>query len=728
MEKIDKYVNSLTNRLQIDRELQMDIKNELRSHLEDRVNENIASGMSEEKSVEEAIKQFGASEELRDQIWEANIRRMRVRSVAKWALRVTLGPAAIIFTIFHLLFLSSFFLSLPMLLGEGGRLSGIAESVMSVSKARHQKRLSDDERFILNADAESIAKRFPNNPIYCVNDITIFLSKNGAKIEDKNSEEFSELLLKLNRGETLEPENAFYNYLKAGILMEASSELEKNPDSKYEIINRRDGKKKEMHTYKLIISDRETFEKGMDEYFRGIAKPCFDSHTFDMTQEKLNILPSPSSLLEQIDHIGILAGTLLPQLSHYRDMARRVAAYAGLLFEEGDKSSALTILEDIEKPYLKLADESQCLIELLVARACISLSLGHAQNIYDKMNMPEEAGEVRTKEREDNLFFNSLWTEKYRVVSEEDIKKHAGILNSMLCPAIPGIRISFSPMRTVEQITAESAGLELLLAIFSILLITLGIITSLNMWKYRKKEGGPMLYFVGWRRLFKIILISMVLPMAIYLIFTRVLPFSGRDYGLNYEPYQYRFALEVLLGITSIFWLVLVVGFSAVRKRCLDAGVEVCRDGYFKPSTGWKIALLILFVIITAFFVGWERVALQTDHLGLLPISLVILLSIALFIRQSILFLKVRNGLSQFKLTAIRSLIPIIAFSVLFTGIASHSLLRAAERANIRLMNQPGNRYFFDEVEQSAFKYYKDYLREKVKSESSGTQYLIPGT
>ncbi|MCK4307561.1 hypothetical protein KAW50_04970, partial [candidate division WOR-3 bacterium] len=247
MERIDKYVSSLTNRFRMDRELHMDVKNELKSHLEDKVSENMASGMSEEKSIEEALKQFGPPEELANQIWKANIRRMRMRSVVKWALRVTLGPAAIAFTIFH--FISSFCIDTNILLGQltltqsqenlivrtlsvlSNKLAKSTDSIISTLETRQQKNLTDDERFILNADAEAIAKRFPNNPVYCANDILVYLSKDRGKRSNKDSKEFSEILSKLNKGENLEPENSFYNYLKAGILMSASSGLEKNPGS-----------------------------------------------------------------------------------------------------------------------------------------------------------------------------------------------------------------------------------------------------------------------------------------------------------------------------------------------------------------------------------------------------------------------------------------------------------------------------------------------------------------
>lgn len=725
MGPIDKYVNFLTKRLQMDRELQMDIKNELKSHLEDKISENMISGMSEEESIDTAVKQFGPREELESQIWKANIGRMRVCSVIKWGLRVTLGPAAIAFTIFHLftLFLltaSYNTISFSRHEGRGLFLGEISQLAISCMRARQQKNLTENERFIVNANARSLAKRFPNNPVYCANDIVTHLA-NKSKIRDKNSSEFSEMFSKLNRGESLEPENSFYNYLKASILMSASSDFEKNTDSKYEVINK-DGTAKEVSIYKLIVNDREMFKKGVDEYLKGNAKPYYDSYVFDMAEEKLKILPPPSTVAEQMHSISVLADTPLPHLSRYRDMARRVPPYAELLFEEGNKSSALAILKDIEKPYLKIAENSRTIIGLLVVRACISITLGNAQKIYDKMNMPEEASKVRAKAKEDNLFFNSLWSDKYRRFPEDDVMKHGGILNAMLFRSLPGIEISFSPMRTVEKITAESGGLELLLAAFSVLLITLGIITTRNMWKYRKKEGGPMLYFIGWGRLFKMTFISMVLPIGIYLTFTRAFPFSGRNYGLSYGPYAGRFGLQVLLGITLIFWLVLIMGFSAVRKRCLNAGIKVCGDGHFNLGIGWKIALLILLVIIIAFFVTWERAGealVFLYHLGFLPVSLVslvILISIAIFIRQAIIFLRMGAQLRQFKLTAIRSLLPILAFSVLLTGIICHCSLRSVERANIRLMHQPGRRYFADEVEQTSFKYYRDYLREKIQT------------
>ncbi len=185
MERIDKYISSLTNRLQIDRELRMDIMNELKSHLEDKVSENMSSGMSEEESIEEAIRQFGSQEELRNQIWQANIRRLRLRSIIRWALRVTLGPAAIIFTIFYFcgFLLTAFNVNVFSNMGDFTKRQG---ALISALRTRQQRNLTYDERFILNEDAESIVEKFPDNPVYCANDILIYLFEKQAKPEKMN--------------------------------------------------------------------------------------------------------------------------------------------------------------------------------------------------------------------------------------------------------------------------------------------------------------------------------------------------------------------------------------------------------------------------------------------------------------------------------------------------------------------------------------------------------------
>ncbi len=706
--KIDSCVKALTERLGMDRELQMDVAKELRTHLEEAVEKYRASGMDEEESVEAALKHFGPSEKLAEQIWQANRGRMRVRALVKWFLRVTLVPAALAFTVFY------FFQ--PYRLGQTLSAKGLLPEARWMSH-RQERLLTDDEWFILYGDEslldkvaqqESIAKKFRDNPVYYANYITTYLAANEEKIEDRTSAEFAEALIKLDEGERLEPDNAFYNYLKATILMNASSTSEKDPDHTYEWIDR-DGTTKTVSCQKVLISDRPMFKRGINEYLRGNDKPFFTSHTFDMLEERLNILPPPSNLLELVHRVSIMAADLLPNLSPYRDMARNVWGYASLLADEGRREEVLPLLKTMREPARKIGSNSRTLIEILVVRACQSTSLGHAQNIYGRIGMPEEAEAVRQEAQRENAFYNSLWSGRYEKYSKEEIKKYAGGLTGLLVPAFPGYELPFAPMRTVEQTMGEFGELGALLATFSLMLVISGILTWWGLWSCRKRGDGPMLYFVGWKMLGKMILISLILPIGVYVLYTRFLPFGGRGYGIDYS--RNRFFLELLLTITAIFWLTVTTAYSAIRRRALEAGMEVPETGYFRLGMAWKLVGLISLMLLTVFFIGWERETFRVGAFGIITLGLVALTSLSCFLRQSWRLLRLRDGLVLFRRTFLRSLLPMLALSVLIVGIPCRSSLKEVEKVNMIAMSQPGARPFLDEVEHSAFKHYRDYLR-----------------
>lgn len=717
LSKIDNCVKTLTERLGLDRELQMDVAKELRMHLEEAVEEYRASGMNEEESVEAALKHFGPSRELADQIWQANRGRMRVRALVKWFLRVTLVPAAVAFTVFYL------YLPISSSLTLAGK-RGLLPSARWMPR-RQERLLTDEQRFILYGDEslsnnvdrqESIARKFPDNPVYYANYIIAYLAANKERIEDRTSPEFAEILAKLDEGERLEPDNAFYNYLKASILMKVSSTLEEDPDHTYEVI-KRDGTRKQRSCYKVSISDRQMFERGIEEYLKGNDKPFYTSHTFDMLEERLGILPPPSTLVEQIQRISTAAGVLLPQLNLHRDMSRKVLGYAGLLADEGRREEVLPLLKTMREPARKIGSNSRTLIEILVVRACQSISLGHAQNIYGRIGMPEEAEAVRQEAEEENAFYNSLWSDRYQTYSREEIKKHAGMLTGMLAPALTGYELPLAPMRTVEQTSGEFAGLGTLLMTFSLILVVSGILTSWSLWSCRKRGDGPMLYFVGWRRLGKLLLISLMLPLGLYVLYTRFLPFGGRGYGIDYS--RNRFFLELLLTVTAIFWLTLTTAYWAIRRRALEAGMQVPEGRYFQPGLAGKLVGLILLILLIMFFIGWEREAFRAGAFGLTTVSLIALTSLSYFLRQSWRLLKLRDGLLLFRRTFLRSLLSILAFSLLIVGIACRSSLRSVEKANIMAMTQPGTRLFLDELEYTAFKHYRDYLQEQREPDAN---------
>ena len=90
----DDLVGRLTHRLRIDPELQTEIAGELRTHLQDCAADFQAGGMKEDEAAAASIKAMGDEGEIAEKLWQANRRRIRVRKAVKWAVGVSVFPAA----------------------------------------------------------------------------------------------------------------------------------------------------------------------------------------------------------------------------------------------------------------------------------------------------------------------------------------------------------------------------------------------------------------------------------------------------------------------------------------------------------------------------------------------------------------------------------------------------------------------------------------------------------
>jgi len=714
--KLDDCVRALTKRLGMDRELQRDISQELKSHLEEAVEECKQAGMDEDESIESALKHFGSSEELVNQIWQANRGRIRIRSIIRWFLRVTLVPAALIFTVLYVL--------------EPYLYSRTIIGAMKYQKATapiwtswvQERWLSEQDLFILYGDKtltdnvarqESIAKRFPDDTVYYANYVNTYLNVHKKKIENKNSIEFTEILSMLDKGESLEPDNAFYNYLKASLMMEALSTLEDDPKHTFEIIDR-EGKIQTKTCYKVLINDRPMFEKGIKEYLRGNNKRFYNTHIFDMAERRLAIIRPTENLLELTHRVSIMAAELLPELSYNRAMFRCVWAYANVLVDEGRQEEVLPLLETMREPGRKIGGSSRTLIEILVARACQSIMLGNAQSIYERIGMAEKAETVKQEAVKENLLFNSFYGKRF--YSEDEINKHGGAMVALLAPALMGFDLPLAPMRTLEQALFETGMVGYLLVVYCLLLVFCGLLTFWGLWSSRKKGNAPMLYFIGWKRLTEIVLVSLVIPFGLYVIYTRFMPFGGREYGSNYV--FNRLSMEVVLFITIIFWSTLITAYRAIRGRALEAGLEVPESGYFRPGFIYKIVGGTLLLSLIIFFSAWEREVFRIGIPGKILIGIIVLASLCYFMCQLRRFCRLKAELALFRRTMIRSLAPILAFFVLFMGLTCHYSLKSLDKATIAVLNKPGTRIFLDELEYTAFRDYRDYLLKQKRAGS----------
>ena len=192
MNGFEDLLGRLTHRLRVDPELQMEVAHELRAHLEDAVAECRAAGMTEEQALSTAVKAMGNEAEIAEQLWQANRQRVRVRKVVQWAAGATLMPAAIAVSVTVAWgAIVSVALLLPMvagLWGDYGR-GSVANRIADRFRQDALATLSPESRFIVEtpredveaslAEAQALAERYPDDPVYCAHYAAQLLGRAG---------------------------------------------------------------------------------------------------------------------------------------------------------------------------------------------------------------------------------------------------------------------------------------------------------------------------------------------------------------------------------------------------------------------------------------------------------------------------------------------------------------------------------------------------------------------
>ncbi|MCJ7543509.1 MAG: permease prefix domain 1-containing protein, partial [Phycisphaerae bacterium] len=291
----DQLIARLTQPLEVDQELRLDVARELRCHLEDSAAEFRAAGESPTEAAARAAKALGNEEELTEQLWEANRARIRLRGVLRWTARVTLLPAAVIVVLVLFTYLVGITAYVHALGRGGGWGSGAGWPMGPLGKLvcdpRAGIRLTEDQRWLLDGDpnaktdlerAKSIADRWPDNPIYYAQYVTHLLHRPGFRSRQENEPDrfdekmLTETLAALDHGEQWDPDNAFYNLEAASLLVQTSSTLRDDPSAAYDKIDR-SGRITPVTVQRIEVADAERFQRGLEEFHRSMGKPHLTS-------------------------------------------------------------------------------------------------------------------------------------------------------------------------------------------------------------------------------------------------------------------------------------------------------------------------------------------------------------------------------------------------------------------------------------------------------------------
>ena len=235
MNRVDDLIASATYRLRPDAELQADVERELRAHLEDSIRAARADGLDAVEAEAAAIAAFGNAEEVGENLWQANRRRMRFRAVAKWAARVALLPAGVLLAVWlcggtlDLLAVGALWNGLS----REGAYQPITNFFRSCSARRFEMilpprdDLDEEQRLLLDAGTSlerwrRLVECCPDDPVYRTQQYIMFLTVELARNEPllpRSPHILEEAKALIDAGGKTDPDNAFWNYMKADLLM-----------------------------------------------------------------------------------------------------------------------------------------------------------------------------------------------------------------------------------------------------------------------------------------------------------------------------------------------------------------------------------------------------------------------------------------------------------------------------------------------------------------------------
>lgn len=708
MTAFDDLTERLTRRLRMDAELRMEVARELRTHLEDAAEEYRHAGADGAAAQVQAIKALGDENELAESLWQANRGRMRLRAVARWAATAALLPAAVA--------------TVVLLLVHAG--VGVFSDPTGLP-GHWLKAMSPDERLILLGDAnastpatrlKALVDRWPDNPVYYAN----YVSAVGIRYETnriRDANRLAQVLELADKGEKIDPNNGFYNVLKATWLIGSSGDVEDDPSRIYTATDRL-GKATTRPMWKVTVRDGQRFQQGIAELRRGLAKPELTGREIELTTQRMSLLPQARNMTELLAKSQVEMTTVLGQLSQYREMAKAVSAYAIGRAAAGD-ACGVDLAHSVEVMGNKLGAGSSTITELLVAQAIRSTTLAGMEQVGKELGDGQVTARALEQRQQSEQLFRDIWAGP---VAQLD--PHAGILWGVLTPSIPGYQAVFEPLRTTEYCTYMEAALMLLLVLLVVVSAVFGVAT---IWGAVAGRGGkgPVLVFVGWRRIAWIMLVSVILPLASYGVYAWWLVATAEAYGINYAIG--RVLLEWAVVVTAVIVLLLATSYRAIRQRCMELGVEVpepitARRRWVLTALG-AIAVLAVAVCIVGWWAGPLRTAHEISVGGFHPFisyatginGALMSLSASIVLAAAVLGLGVLwvlrelvallwCGRKVFRRTFFRSAMPILCSAAIVAGVAVGGALSLGEASAVGRVTGLAGFSLANEVDRTGFR------------------------
>ncbi|MBN2449776.1 MAG: hypothetical protein JXR77_05265 [Lentisphaeria bacterium] len=696
------YLDTVTAGLRDDPELRLDVEQELAGHLEDKAEALRREGMSAEESVVQATAAFGEPVEMAAELESGNRGRLVFRARVRRCLRWLPVPGAVVAAVVC----SDLQLGVAMSMSRqlGGKVSGPSGPFPGWFQ-RHAERLLgvDSDAPVLRCTPAELWQENPGNACYYANYVTHEVAPKvtnpaalpsappspsppsthevapkvtnpaagaGSDAEDQREK----LLADLAAAETVDPDNARYDYLRAALLLRDACSIETKG---------RTGGKPGAPPPELTwtIHDRALLDRAMAHMVAGLRKPSFRRYGQEMLTEKLRALGPPRRLVQQIQRTAIAAGVLLPDLGSMRQLGRASVLYGDLLAREGRAEEAVPFLEGWEALAVHLNGDAWTLVDMLVVTAVADAFPEEAARIYERLGQPEEAERVRgngallaapgREWRRQRTGEDDPEEQRQR---ERELVLYGSALSRALLPAVgewPS-RQDYAVSRRLEYVVIMEA---LLAAVNGLLLLAMAACLLVAL-RWRFAAGGaaiPVLLLPGWRQTASFLLSSVVLPVAVFALWVTILPVSGQAYSV--AAARHKVIAEFCLLVAVLLVLPAWLGGRAVARRCRELGIAVPRF----PARGLLVVLAAPAVLT---FAAWVVPASPSPPPGWLLFAPV-LLGVFLVLTAIVTFARFLAGSPRYGLywgSVARSLIPGFAAAVLTLCLLARPTLLHSER------------------------------------------------
>ena len=681
----ERFLERATAGLATDPELRLDVQAELRSHIEDKTAE-----LGGEEHADEAVASLGEVVELAEEVSEANQRRLGWRNLARRILRFGLVPVAVICAVLF------------------SDISGIVGNEWSGADSNERKVLALLYRFCLPAPFARFADDWENpEPQWFRFSFLRWLDQRPPLTDYQrllfhgdSSQEYSErrrtlwernpanrayyadyinstvrygprTLARLEPAARVDPDNGRYPLLAALCKATTAAELSEEKRADAPTI------------YRLVPKDRAALDGAMDDLLAAAGKPHFRAYVTDMLREKVEALGPPQCVTDAMEGIRQIFGIPVPNINVVYDAGRYSLAYAQLLIGEGREEDAVPFLGVSETLGRKLVPESFSLLDMIIVRIVMEHALRIVPEALRGMGRPGEAAVA--EERLTALVGPMRRARKARLAGRS--REHQMV--SQRGDRMLGATFSFTDgqetderlarLTTARRLRSTSlarAGVSLL-ALWLVVAMLVCLALSLRWRLALGAQAAPLLLLPSWRDMVRFVLLGVVLPLAVFEVWTRWVPLSGHAFSLGYAGY--RSAVEFLVLGATLALLPAWLALRAFRQRCgaLDLpSPPTPPKVLYVPLVLGGVLLAVAFAIPPSMKSAVQK-GMTFANWGALMLALFFLL---------VLVHAVRTSRAQGRTigTLCRSLIPVFAAAILLLSVVVQPLLHAEERQLLR--------------------------------------------